>query len=157
MLLRYADQKLHTSLCNKTEQVCVTRHVLNSDTQTSLGWDKLSEGFPSRRVAKQEASRLLTMGSAAMYLPETTSKGGCSISEASSSGPSPSSGSSCSSDSDGSGSPSKSAPEPDNVQWLLSEGGRGHLRLRKPVALQTKRRHTAVTVACLNQTMEWAC
>ena len=84
MPLRYADQKLHTSLCNKTELACVTRHVLNSDAQTSLGWDKLSEVFPSRRVAKQEASRLLKMGSAAMYLPETTSKGGCSISEASS-------------------------------------------------------------------------
>ena len=103
MPLRYADQKLRASLCINTELVRVMRHVLNSDVQTSLGWDKLSEVFPSRRAAKQE---LLKMGPAATYLPETTSKGGCSSSC--------SSGSSCSSDSDGSGSPSKSAPEPDN-------------------------------------------
>ena len=103
MPLRDADQKLRASLCINTELVWVMRRVLNSDVQTSLGWDKSSEVFPSRRAAKQE---LLKMGPAATYLPETTSKGGCSSSC--------SSGSSCSSDSDGSGSLTKSAPEPDN-------------------------------------------
>eukprot|EP00439_Symbiodinium_sp_Y106_P041843 s864_g5.t1 len=140
MPLRYADQKLHTSLCVKTELVCVMRHALVTGASAAWGWDKLSESFPSRPESRRQASEILKNGLPAIYLPESqTAEPGIERQDASSGSSSSSSSSSPTSDSDGE---STVDTDPSEVQWLLSKGCKGHLHLCKPLALQSKRWHT---------------
>ena len=67
--MRYADQKLHTSLCVKTELVCIIQHVSRHGHATDT-WDGLSANFPPRLESKRLASHVLQNGRAAIYLPE---------------------------------------------------------------------------------------
>ena len=136
MPMRYADQKLHTSLCVKTELVCIVQHASRHGHLTD-NWDGLSKVFPSRTESRQQASHVLKNGRAAIYLPEDSwpllPKRDFSSSSAS---PSTSD-----TDSDSSSSDTQ-VEECQEMQWLLSKGRHGHLHICKPLQLQTKRWHT---------------
>lgn len=69
MPLRYADQKLHTSLAIKTELVCIMNFVYYHGSPNSP-WAELSEHFPPREDSRQQAVQVLRNGRAAIYMPE---------------------------------------------------------------------------------------
>ena len=137
MPMRYADQKLYTSLSVKTELVCVIQHVARQGHAIDT-WDGLSAHFPSRLESKRLASHVLQNGRAAIYLPEDGGPLPDSNPDLASSSGSPST-----SDTDSNSSSSDTqAEECQEIQWLLSKGRQGHLHFCKPFQLQTKRWHT---------------
>ena len=140
MPLRYADQKLHTSLCVKSELVCILRHAQMSGASPEMAWDKVSDFFPPRNESRKQAAQMLKSGLPSIYLPADVAPQSCDTSSGSS-GSTSRSGSDCSSDSDGS-STDEAHPSPEEVQWLLSKGCKSHLHLCRPLGLQSKRWHT---------------
>ena len=137
MPMRYADQKLHTSLCVKTELVCIIQHVSRHGHATDT-WDGLSANFPPRLESKRLASHVLQNGRAAIYLPEDGGLLPDPNRDLDSSSASPSTSGS---DSDSSSSDTQ-AEECHEIQRLLSKGRQGHLHVCKPLQSQTERWHT---------------
>eukprot|EP00435_Cladocopium_sp_Y103_P072039 s1255_g39.t1 len=138
MPLRYADQKLHTSLSVKTELVCIIQHV-SAQNPAHSDWAELSGFFPPRLVSRQQAAHVLQNGRAAIYLPEPVAAVRGNDHSSSSSD---SSTSDTDSDSSSVDTVANEAADSSEVQWLLSKGPKGHLHICKPLQLQTKRWHT---------------